>query len=50
MAQGPFAPVTGHTKAVDNLCLWSLDRHLGTFPFPVNWIRSVMSDETSRGK
>jgi hypothetical protein len=50
MAKGTFAPVTGHAVAIDKLCLWRLDRHLGTFPFAVNWIRSVMSDETSRGK
>jgi hypothetical protein len=50
VAKRPFAPVTGYAIAVDKLCLWCLDRHLGTFPFPVNWIRSVMSDETGRSK
>jgi hypothetical protein len=50
VAKRPLAPVTGHAIAVDKLCFWSLDRHLGTFPFPVNWIRSVMSDETGRSK
>lgn len=50
MAQGTFAPVTGHAVGIDKSCLWRLYGHLGTFPFAVNWIRSVMSDETSRGK
>jgi hypothetical protein len=50
MAKGTFAPVTGHAVSIDKLCLWRLYGHLGTFPFAVNWIRSVMSDETVRGK
>jgi len=50
MPQRAPAPVTGNAVAIDKFRLWCLDRHLGTFPFPVNWITSVMSDEAGRGK